>query len=412
LHLHVPAKELIKRRPTKVFCNFTNEHYTKFQLNEVLRDQYHRFVIRRFYINNFRCLENFELPIADRSSVLLIGKNGAGKSTVGFALEILQKIARGTNRVDELVKPKDLTRGHTDVPMRFELEVKLGKLTYEYVIAFDFPEGFKELRVFEERLVVNGNPFFTRELAQVHLARTNSENEARFRLDWHLAALPIVQEQTVNDPLFIFKQWLARALILRPIPSLIKGGSEQETLQPNTQGTDFGAWFSGLVANSPAAYGKIDLYLKQVMPDFNDVKNPVIGKDARSLEVQFSNDLGNVTIPFGDLSDGEKCFMICAMVLAANVAYGPLVCFWDEPDNYLALSEVGHFIMALRKAFQSGGQFITTSHNPEAIRRFSEENTLVLYRKSHLEPTNVRPVSELTVSGELVNALIRGDVEP
>ena len=84
--------------------------------------------------------------------------------------------------------------------------------------------------------------------------------------------------------------------------------------------------------------------------------------------------------------------MICALVLAANDAYGPVLCFWDEPDNYLALAEVGHFVLALRKAFQSGGQFIATSHNPEAIRRFSDENTLVLYRKSHLEPTIVRPL--------------------
>jgi ABC-type cobalamin/Fe3+-siderophores transport system ATPase subunit len=128
--------------------------------------------------------------------------------------------------------------------------------------------------------------------------------------------------------------------------------------------------------------------------------------------VQFSNDQGKLTIPFTDLSDGEKCFMICAMVLAANDAYGPLVCFWDEPDSHLALSEVGHFMMALRKAFQSGGQFITTSHNSEAIRRFSEENTLVLYRKNHLEPTQVRPLSSITVNGDLVSALIRGDVEP
>ena len=76
--------------------------------------------------------------------------------------------------------------------------------------------------------------------------------------------------------------------------------------------------------------------------------------------------------------------MICALVLAANGAYGRLLCFWDEPDNYLALSEVGHFVMALRKAFQSGGQFITTSHNPEAIRRFSDENTLVLFGRAIL----------------------------
>jgi len=357
-------------------------------------------------------LENFELPIADRSSVLLIGKNGSGKTTTGLALEILQRIARGTNRVDDVVKPKDLARGRADVPMRFEIEVELGGQTYKYFIAFEFPSGFKELRVLEEGLAADGKAVFTREVAQVHLAKTNQEKEARFLIDWHLAALPIVQERNTKDPLFIFKQWLARAVILRPIPSLIKGNSEQETLQPNIQGTDFGGWFSGLLAYAPAAYGKIDDYLKQVMPDLKDIKNPVIGKDSRSLEVQFSNEQGNVTIPFADLSDGEKCFMICAMVLAANDAYGPLVCFWDEPDNHLALSEVGHFMTALRKAFKSGGQFITTSHNPEAIRRFSEENTLVLYRKNHLEPTNVRPLSEIAVNGELVSALIRGDVEP
>ena len=130
------------------------------------------------------------------------------------------------------------------------------------------------------------------------------------------------------------------------------------------------------------------------------------------MAVQFGSGQGSVKVPFADLSDGEKCFMICAMVLAANHAYGPLVCFWDEPDNYLALDEVGHFVMALRKAFQLGGQFIATSHNPEAIRVFSDENTLFLHRRSHLDPTTVRPLSELQVNGDLVGALIRGDVEP
>ncbi len=358
-------------------------------------------------------MENFELPIADRSSILLIGKNGAGKSTVGLALEILQKIARGVNRVDQLVSPRDLARSHTDAPMRFHIEINLRGQKYEYYIAFDFPpEEFKKLRIFEEGLSADGKPVFTRAAAQVFLKKTNQEKEAKFLIDWHLAALPIVQESNMHDPLFIFKQWLARLIILRPIPSLIGGNSDAETLQPNSQGTDFGAWFSGLLAYAPAAYSKIDSYLKQVMPGLKDIRNPVIGKDARSLEVQFSNNLGSLTVPFADLSDGEKCFMICALVLAANDAYGPLVCFWDEPDNYLALSEVGHFIVALRKALQSGGQFITTSHNPEAIRRFSNENTLVLYRKSHLEPTQIRPLSEITVHGDLVSALIRNDVEP
>jgi predicted ATPase len=201
-------------------------------------------------------------------------------------------------------------------------------------------------------------------------------------------------------------------LILRPIPSVIAGDSTHETLEPNPQMTDFGAWFSGLLSSSPASYARIDEYLRQLMPDLKDIRNPVIGKDSRSLFVNFSNGQGSMSVPFEDLSDGEKCFMICALALAANHAYGPLVCFWDEPDNYLAPSEVGHFVLALRKAFQSGGQFIATSHNPEAVRRFSDENTLYLSRRSHLEPTVVRPLKDLQVSGDLVGALIRGDVEP
>ncbi len=373
---------------------------------------YHLVVIRRLYVNNFRCLENFELPISGRSSVLLIGDNGTGKTTVGRALEILQRIARGTNRVGELLKPKDLTRGRTDIPVRFEIQVELESNIYDYVVAFEFPVGFKELRVLEERLAVGGMAVYTRELAHVRLARAGLETEASFRIDWHLVALPIIQQQSTSDPLFIFKEWLARILILRPMPSLIQGDSDQETLQPNPQVTDFAAWFSGILAQRPSAYTRIDEYLKQVMPDLTDIQNPVIGKDSRSLRVQFSNELGSVTLPFEDLSDGEKCFMVCALVLAAKQAYGPLLCLWDEPDNYLALKEVGHFVLALRKAFQSGGQFIATSHNPEAIRRFSEENTLFLHRKNHLEPTVIRPLNEMQVNGDLVNALIRGDLEP
>ncbi len=371
-------------------------------------------VIRRFYVHNFRCLENFELPILGHSSVLLIGNNGSGKTTVGLALEILQKIARGVNRVGSLVTERDLSGGRRDVPVRFEIEVELESRVYEYVIAFDFPEGFKELRVYEEKLAVGGKPVYTREHAQVRLVKAANvqEKEASFRIDWHLVALPIVQEQSSKDPLFIFKQWLARMLILRPVPSLISGDSTSETLQPNPQVTDFGAWFSGILAFTPAAYARIDAYLKQVMPDLKDIKNPVIGKDSRSLAVQFYSAQGSISIPFADLSDGEKCFMICALVLAANDAYSQLFCFWDEPDSHLALPEVGQFVLSLRQAFKSEAQFIMTSHNSEAIRRFSDENTLVLNRKSHLEPTVVRELKSITVSGDLISALIRGDVGP
>ena len=371
---------------------------------------YHTIMIRRLYAHNFRCLENFELSLADKPSALLIGKNGAGKSTVSYALEVLQSIGRGTNRVGQLVKLSDFAHGRSHIPMRFEIEAVIQEKIYSYTLALELPDGFRELRVLQENLIVEGSPIYSRDLSKVQLPVKGKNKEASFQVDWHLIALPVIQEQSSVDPLYIFKTWLARMLILAPIPNLITGDSEGETLSPRRQVTDFGEWFSGLIAQSPAAYTQIDRYLRQVMPDFKDIKNPVSRADYRSLTVQFQQDRATLSLPLRDLSDGEKCFFICAVVLAANEAYGPLFCFWDEPDNYLSPSEVGHFVLALRRSFRNGSQLLVTSHNLEAVRKFSDENTLLLYRHSHLEPTLVRSIRDVQINGNLEDALARDDV--
>lgn len=370
-------------------------------------------MIKRLYIHNFRCLENFELLVSRRTSALLVGKNGAGKSTVGVAIEILQRIARGTNRVGDLVGFKDFSHGRSELPIRFEVEVEIDGNLFRYNLAFELPHGFKEMRVFEECLSHNGVDVFARNAAQVTLSRP-STSEATFVVDWHLVALPIIQVRSTADPLHVFKEWLARMLILSPIPALISGDSEGDSLTPHKSCANFGEWFAGLMAHSPSAYAVIDKFVRQVMPDFRDIKNPIIGRDARSLLVQFQSnpDKASLNLDFNQLSDGEKCFFICAVVLASNESYGPVFCFWDEPDNYLSLSEVGQFTAELRRSFHASGQLLVTSHNSEAIQRFSPENTFWLSRHSHFEPTLVRSISDLTLSGSIVDALIRDEIEP
>jgi hypothetical protein len=275
------------------------------------------------------------------------------------------------------------------------------------------PENFKEHRVLEERLLVSGEIIYSRKEAEVTLYRNHGSNgrEAQFLVDWHLIALPIIQERSETDPLHIFKTWLARMIILAPIPSLMTGESSGETLEPKRDASNFGDWFSGVLGRYPASFREIDKYLQKVMPDFQDFSNDIIGTDFKRMKVNFEANNENGSIFFKDFSEGEKCFFLCAIVLSANKAYGPLFCFWDEPDNYLSLSELGHFITELRRAFKVSGQIIVTSHNPEAIRRFSNENTFVLDRKSHLEPTLIRLLDDLNFTGDLINALILGDIE-
>ncbi|MFH1130888.1 MAG: AAA family ATPase [Pseudomonadota bacterium] len=369
-------------------------------------------MLQRLYVHNFRCLENFELTVKELPSALLIGKNGSGKSTIANALEVLQGIGRGLNRVGNLVKPKDFTRDRSNVPIRFEIEVLLDGRLYKYILALELPEWFKELRVSEELLLLEGDPIYSRRQAEVTFRASSQVREAQFQVDWHLVALPVIQEQSEQGPLNLFKTWLARTIILAPIPSLMTGDSTGETFEPKRDGSNFGEWFSGLLSHYPAAYTQVENYLREVMPDFGDFLNEIIGKESKSMLVRFQNENDKMKVYFRDLSDGEKCFFLCAVLLAANKFYGPLFCLWDEPDNFLSLSEVGLFVTSLRRAFQSGGQILVASHNPEAIRKFSNENTFILSRRSHLEPTVVRLLSDIPVSGDLVDALIRDDIEP
>lgn len=375
-------------------------------------------MLQKLYVHNFRCLENFELRFKAMPSALLIGKNATGKSTTGVVLEILQRISRGVNKVGQLVSFKDFARGRSDVPIRFEIEVLLNQKIYQYILVLDLPENFKELRVSQEKFSVAGEPIYSREEAQVILHSNSKNNEAKFLVDWHLVALPIIQERSQTDPLYLFKTWLSHTIILDPIPSLMTGKSEGETLKPEKNGSNFGEWFVGLLGRYPAAYSKIDKYLRQVLPDINDFLNHPTSENSKITRVRFVENSANLSVDFDNLSDGEKCFFLGAVVLAANEFYGPLFCFWDEPERYLSLSEVGHFIASLRSSFQNDSQILITSHNPEAIRKFSDENTLVLYRKSHLEPTRIKLLDEIRsqgnnvkFEGDLIDTLISGDLE-
>lgn len=370
-------------------------------------------MLHRLYVHNYRCLENFEFKPGDASSALLIGKNGSGKSTLAQVLAIFQAVGRGVNRVGTLIKPVDFSLARTTVPVRLELEALLHGQIFQYVLAFDLPERFKELRVIEERLRVDDTSLYSRELAQVTLHRQNADQpEARFNVDWHLVALPIIQDPSTGTSLRRFREWLGRMVLLAPLPRLMRGETQNESLEPAADVHDLADWLSGLLAHYPAAYVTVRQYLQQVMPDLQDFRFERVGKDSKALLVRFKSGNAQYETEFDALSDGEKCFFLCGTVLAANQCYGPLLAFWDEPGNYLSLSEVSHFVTALRRGFHhDGGQILMTSHNEEAVRRFSSDNTWVLGRKNHLEPTVIRSLAELSVGGDLIQALICGELE-
>ena len=124
-------------------------------------------MLRRLYIHNFRCLQNFEIKPEKQTSLLLIGKNGVGKSTIAKVLSLFQKLGTGTSRVASLVTQEDFTLGRTDEIIQFELETSLDSKICKYSLALDKPEVFRELRIVEENFSVDDIPIYTHKKAEV-----------------------------------------------------------------------------------------------------------------------------------------------------------------------------------------------------------------------------------------------------
>jgi predicted ATPase len=364
-------------------------------------------MIERLYVHNFRCLENFALDLTGRSSALVIGKSGAGKSTVLRCLKLFQSICRGSNRVGNLVSASDFTLHRTNQPMSFEIELTLSKKRFKYATSFEWPPNFREARILDESLSVDGDAIFTRHVSQIQL----SDGPA-FGIDWHIVALPVINERPGEQAIQDIKTFFATMILIAPIPVNMTGFSEEPSEELQDDAANYASCLRALLGQKPAAYSVFDSYVKTVIPDFSSIENVERGESGTQLIVKFErqNPQRSLSVEFKALSDGEKCFFLCAYIIASNSARSPVFCIWDEPDNYLSLSDVGQFVTGLRKMTNRSGQFIATTHHPETLRKFSDETTFVLTRKSHLDPTVVRSLADLHYSGDLINALIRDEI--
>ncbi len=375
-------------------------------------------MIERLYVQNFKCLESFTLDFGSNSSALIIGRNGAGKSTVRQALGVLQKIGRGSGRVDDLIKSTDYSfydqyldqQGRfngTDKPIRIEITLTIAGKRFVYAISFDWPANYREARILDEKLTVDAQLVFNRHQEQVSLP-----GNSPFGLDWHVFALSVINEKPPATSIRDFKAFLASLVLMAPVPAHMDGFSEKPTDRLGEEASNFASCLRGLLEKKPAVYSALESFLRTVITDFSSLDHDDRGKAGKQLMVAFKrpNADESFRVEFDALSAGEKCFFLCAYLIASNSVGLPIYCFWDEPDNHLSLSEVGQFVTALRKTAKRGGQFIATSHHPETVRKFSNDSTFVLTRKSHLDPTLPKLLKDLNYDGDLIDSLIRDEV--
>ena len=355
-------------------------------------------MIRRLYIDNYKCFSNFELRLDKLPCSMIIGANGSGKSTIAEVLSCLSAIGRGVSDINGILPKyaKSALKTAQDSGI-ITLEIEVGDANRVWVYSIGVKPDGDRYRVMTEKLTCGEVVLLDRSKLML--------------LDNVVAMAFVADGQQSVTTIRDCRIMLASIYVLRPVPQEMSSVVTTKDSYPlRADASNFASWLPRIMASDNNAYAAFRRYLKCVLADFVNIQLMNTTVEGRVLVVAFNTGTaapGEVfTIGFDCLSDGEKCQFVAASLIALNVHVSNLTVFWDEPDNYITTSEVAYLLPALCNSFQKRGQLIVSSHSREAIVTFGENEIISLRRSSHYSPVRQpQTAQEMRTSGILTGAL-------
>jgi predicted ATPase len=363
-------------------------------------------MLKRIYIDNFRCSVNFEL--AFDALHLFLGPNGSGKTSVFDVFWKIQSFANGDGKVDQLFPATERTRWRKSTLQQFELELEGDAGIYKYELAIDHdPERLKN-RVKHERLCFNGRPLLKVELGEVQLYRDNHSQGPIYTFDWTQSVLPTILSRPDNTRLTWFKERLQRFIIVQISPTLMSDESSEEEARLSRRMENFVSWYRYLSADQ----GKIfDLthVLKEILDGFENFRFEKVGEQTRILKLIFtrqSEGNGRLEYRLGELSDGQRMILALYALITCTQSENYTLCI-DEPENFLALPEIQPWLTQLYDlCCERKLQALLISHHPELINYLLASPVGYWFDHEPNAPVRAKPIATDTSSGLPVSELI------
>lgn len=357
-------------------------------------------MITRVYVDNYKCLVNFELRLQELT--LLLGPNGAGKTSVLDVMFALRRLLSGEAKVTEpdVFSTRTLTRWQSRNRQVFELDVLLDGDELRYRLEVEHDRPARKARVALERLESHDQPLFVFEQGNVHLYRDDHSPGPSFAADWSESGLARVPPRHDNRRLTRFLDFIRKLVICGLYPASFQTESTTEDAVLARDARNFASWYRHVLLERHDMVPEFTKALQEVIDGFRDIRLEKVGLDARALTVMFEEFNQRYELRLDEISDGQRALIaLYALVrLAAGQGY---TLFLDEPDNYLALTEIQPWLMELADACGTDvPQAILCSHHPELIDYLGGDRGLVLKRESS-GATVVRPARELAIDGGL-----------
>jgi energy-coupling factor transporter ATP-binding protein EcfA2 len=322
-------------------------------------------MLKRIYIDNFRCLVNFELDFDAIN--LFLGANGSGKSTVFEVLQKIQALVSGDSKVEGIFKPADFTRWQNLQIQHFKLEILGNDGCYTYQLEIDYYGN--KCRIRKEVLLFDNQPLLQFEVGEVQLYRDDNSEGPKYPLDWSQSVLPSLMPRNDNTKLTWFRERMARFIIVQVVPSLIVDESSKEQMRLTPKMENFVSWYRYL-SGDQGKVAEIGNILRDVLDGFKSFKFERVSEDNSVLKLRFSGEIDNsqlIEYRLRELSDGQKT-LVALYALIYGTKSEDYTLWIDEPQNFLALPEIQPWLIELYDLCSEGKlQALLISHHPELI---------------------------------------------
>ena len=357
-------------------------------------------MIHRIYIDNYKCLVNFELHLQELT--LLLGPNGVGKTSVLDVVFALRRLLSGEAKItdaDAFPAPT-LTRWQTREVQVIEVNVILDKDEMKYRMEVEHERVTQRARIVLERLESKNKPLFTFKMGEVQLYRDNHSQGPPYSADWTESALARVPPRPDNKRLTRFLDFMRKAIVCGLYPASFETESSREDAVLKRDARNFASWYRHVLLERQELVPKFTEALQEVIEGFRGIRMEKVGLDTRALMVMFDQLGDRYELRLDEISDGQRALIaLYSLVrLAAGQGY---TLFLDEPDNYIALAEIQPWLIELADSCgEEVPQAVLCSHHPELIDYLGGDRALVLNRETS-GATVVRSSGELAVEGGL-----------
>jgi len=336
-------------------------------------------MLKRLYIDNFRCFVNFEYKPERKQ--LLLGSNGSGKSSLLEAIRAIKDFIQGA---ESPFTQSTRTRWQDSPFQVFEVEALLDEKDYEYRLEIRYTPDSKLPSIKAETLKVSGSPVFEFADGEIHFFSNENAQTPVLRWETNESALHLSQFSNLHVRRFV--EWIESVYCfsIDVYPGVMDEDAESENRLPDFELDNLAKWYRHLIQEEPEGNVNFLTSLRDGLNGFLSLRFATQEGGTRKLWVDFqAPSKGRAAYTISELSDGQRSLIALFMILHFLIAKGQTV-FIDEPDNFVSLHEIQPWLLAAEDAVdESNGQLILISHHPEILNYWAREYGLLFSREEN-----------------------------